>query len=170
MVPISPTKLQSGSGPVCSSSDRRGPPENNRFGPSANRCLAAAVTTAVTGISRRQSAITTSLLANFIAAPSARPAWPLRWSARRKAKARGQRATHLADTSQAHLPVQLGIRGLIDLPHAPLADEGGDGVVGEAGADFQRHRLWLDLSTQITPIIRCATSDQRRDGLSGVQR
>ncbi len=34
-----------------------------------------------------------------------------------------------------------GIGGLIDLAHAPLADEGGDVVVGESGADLERH--WL---------------------------
>ena len=32
-------------------------------------------------------------------------------------------------------------RGLIDLSHAPLADEGGDVVMGEAGADFEGHQL-----------------------------
>ena len=36
---------------------------------------------------------------------------------------------------ERHLPVQLRIGGLIDLAHAPLADEGGDVVVPEAGAD-----------------------------------
>ena len=29
--------------------------------------------------------------------------------------------------------------GLIDLAHTPLADEGGDVVVGETGADFEGH-------------------------------
>jgi hypothetical protein len=32
---------------------------------------------------------------------------------------------------QRDLPVELGIGGLIDLPHATLADEGGDVVVAE---------------------------------------
>ena len=36
---------------------------------------------------------------------------------------------------QRHLPVQLGIGGLIDLPHAPLADQGGDVVVAESVTD-----------------------------------
>ena len=33
----------------------------------------------------------------------------------------------------------LGIGGLIDLAHAPLADEGGHVVMRESGADFQSH-------------------------------
>ncbi len=33
------------------------------------------------------------------------------------------------------LPVQCGIDGLIDLAHAPLADEGGHVIVGDTGAD-----------------------------------
>ena len=47
----------------------------------------------------------------------------------------------LGQDLQRHLPVQLGIGGLIDLPHAPLADEGGDVVVGDARADGQGHGL-----------------------------
>ena len=43
---------------------------------------------------------------------------------------------------QRHLPVQLGIGGLIDLSHPALADEGGDVVVAESGADGQGHGLW----------------------------
>ena len=31
--------------------------------------------------------------------------------------------------------VELRVGGLVDLPHAPLANEGGDIVVAEAGAD-----------------------------------
>ena len=42
---------------------------------------------------------------------------------------------------QRHLAVQRGIGGLVDLPHAPLADEGGDIVVAEAGADCETHGL-----------------------------
>ena len=42
---------------------------------------------------------------------------------------------------QCHLPVQLGIGGLIDLSHTPLTNEGGDVVVAESGADFKSHRL-----------------------------
>ena len=38
---------------------------------------------------------------------------------------------------QRHLPVQFGIGGLADLAHAALADEGGDIVVAEAGADVE---------------------------------
>ena len=37
--------------------------------------------------------------------------------------------------------VQLRIGGLIDLAHPTLADEGGDLVVGESRADFERHGL-----------------------------
>ena len=60
MVGMSLTKLQSGSGPACSSPATRGPPENSRFGPSANRCLTAAVVTAATGIDSRQPATTST--------------------------------------------------------------------------------------------------------------
>ena len=42
------------------------------------------------------------------------------------------------------LPVQLGVRGLIDLAHAPLANEGGDMVVAESGADVESNDLLLD--------------------------
>ena len=41
----------------------------------------------------------------------------------------------LGQDLQRHLAVQLGVGGLIDLPHAALADEGGHVVVGDAGAD-----------------------------------
>ena len=41
---------------------------------------------------------------------------------------------------QRHLPVQLGIGGLIDLSHAALADKGGHVVMAESGTDFERHR------------------------------
>ena len=34
-----------------------------------------------------------------------------------------------------HLAVQLGVGGLVDLPHAALADEGSHVVMGEAGAE-----------------------------------
>ena len=54
IVGISLTKLQSGSGPEYKSPDSRGPPEKTRFGPSENRCLTAAVDTAVTGIRSKQ--------------------------------------------------------------------------------------------------------------------
>ena len=40
---------------------------------------------------------------------------------------------------QRHLAVELGIGGLIDLSHTPLADEGGDIVMAESGADSQGH-------------------------------
>ena len=33
------------------------------------------------------------------------------------------------------MAIQLGVSGLVDLPHAPLADEGGHVVVPEAGTD-----------------------------------
>ena len=42
----------------------------------------------------------------------------------------------LGQDFQRDLPVELGIGGLIDLAHTPLADKGGDVVVGEARADF----------------------------------
>ena len=34
------------------------------------------------------------------------------------------------------------IGGLIDLAHAPLANEGGDVIVAESGADGKGHRLF----------------------------
>ena len=40
---------------------------------------------------------------------------------------------------QRDVPAELGVGGAIHLPHAPLADEDGDVVVAEAGADVQRH-------------------------------
>ena len=36
---------------------------------------------------------------------------------------------------QGDLALELGVGGLIHLPHAALADEGGDVVVPESGAD-----------------------------------
>ena len=47
----------------------------------------------------------------------------------------------LRQDPERHLGVQLGIGGLVDLSHTPLADEGGDPVVGESGADVQGH--WI---------------------------
>ena len=54
-------------------------------------------------------------------------------------------------------PVQLGVGGPIDLPHAFLADKGGYVVVAEAGADFERHGVrllflqprWLTVPRQV---------------------
>ena len=40
-----------------------------------------------------------------------------------------------------HLPVQRRVGGSPDLAHPALADEGGDRVVAESGADVQRHEL-----------------------------
>ena len=54
----------------------------------------------------------------------------------------------LGQDLQRDLPVQLGIGGLIDLAHAPLADEGGHVVVGDAGADLQSHETGV-----IEPIL-----------------
>ena len=42
---------------------------------------------------------------------------------------------------QGDIAVELGVGGLIDLPHAPLADEGGHVVMAEAGAGAQGHDL-----------------------------
>ena len=60
---------------------------------------------------------------------SLKPRQPIRISGKR-----------LRQDLERHLPVQLGIGGLVDLPHASLADEGGDVVVAESGTDGQRHR------------------------------
>ena len=38
-------------------------------------------------------------------------------------------------------PVELGIGGLIDLAHAPLADEGGHVVMGDAVTDVHKKIL-----------------------------
>ena len=43
---------------------------------------------------------------------------------------------------ERHLPVQRGIGDLIDVAHAPLANEGGDIVVAESRADFESHEFW----------------------------
>ena len=40
---------------------------------------------------------------------------------------------------QGDVSAELGVGGAIDLPHAPLADEGGDVVMAEAGADGEGH-------------------------------
>ena len=52
--------------------------------------------------------------------------------------------------------VQLGIGGLIDLAHAPLADEGGDIVMGDAGADVQGHRQ-CRMYRRRSEVILCPT-------------
>ena len=41
---------------------------------------------------------------------------------------------------QGDLAVELRVGGLPDLAHAPFADEGGDVVVAEAGADSESHQ------------------------------
>ena len=40
-----------------------------------------------------------------------------------------------------HVPVQLGIGGLIDLAHAPLTNEGGHVVMAEPRTEFESHKL-----------------------------
>ena len=47
----------------------------------------------------------------------------------------------LGEHLERHFAVELGIGGQIDLAHAALADEGGDAVVAESGADLKGHRL-----------------------------
>ena len=69
MVGIPLTKLQFGSEPLCSSPNSNVPPEKTRFGPSENRCFTAAVSTAVIGISSRQSTMVATLVTVFIAVP-----------------------------------------------------------------------------------------------------
>ena len=56
------------------------------------------------------------------------PSQPIRISGKR-----------LGQDLERHLPVELGIGGLVDLAHAPLADEGGHVVMAEAATDVQRH-------------------------------
>ena len=73
-----------------------------------------------------------------ILAVTVEPCQPIRISGKR-----------LGQDLQCHLPVQLGIGGLIDLAHAPLADEGGDLVVAESGADGERHGGGLVDGTEI---------------------
>ena len=51
---------------------------------------------------------------------------------------------------QDDLAVQLGVGGLIDLSHTPLADEGGHVVVGDARADVESHRLLLRCENRAT--------------------
>ena len=43
---------------------------------------------------------------------------------------------------EPHIPSSPTIS--IHLPHPALADEGGDVVIAEAGADFKRHGLWME--------------------------
>ena len=43
---------------------------------------------------------------------------------------------------QRHLTLELRVGRLVDLAHPALADQGGDLVVAEPGADCKRHRLW----------------------------
>ena len=57
----------------------------------------------------------------------------------------------LGEDLQRHLPVQLGIGGLIDLAHPALANEGGDIVVAESGADVQGHSLMGFVEAHSTP-------------------
>ena len=45
----------------------------------------------------------------------------------------------LGEDLERHLPVELGLGGLVDLPHAPLADEGGHVVGAESGAGSESH-------------------------------
>ena len=47
----------------------------------------------------------------------------------------------LGEDLNRDLAVQLGIGGLIDLSHAPLADEGGHVVMADSGADCEGHRV-----------------------------
>ena len=47
----------------------------------------------------------------------------------------------LGEDLERNLALELGIGGLIDLPHAAFADLGGDGIGAEAGADGQGHEL-----------------------------
>ena len=51
---------------------------------------------------------------------------------------------------ELHLPVQLGISGLVDLPHAALADEGAHVVMAESRTDVQRHGSVLDVAAEQT--------------------
>lgn len=49
--------------------------------------------------------------------------------------------------------VQLGIGDPIDLAHAPLADEDGDVVMAESGADCEYHGLmWLIVVTRASRV------------------
>ena len=50
---------------------------------------------------------------------------------------------------QRDLAVELRVSGLVDLPHPALADEGGDVIVAESGADFNSHELCWDSPTKI---------------------
>ncbi len=45
---------------------------------------------------------------------------------------------------ERHLTLELGIGGLVDLSHAALADEGGDVVMAEPGADGERQERSLE--------------------------
>ena len=47
--------------------------------------------------------------------------------------------THTRLLSSTRFSRCRGVGGLVDLAHAPLADEGGDIVMAEAGADLKGH-------------------------------
>ena len=68
------------------------------------------------------------MLGWFIDASTLASRWEPRESIRISRKRLGQNL-------QRYLSPELGISGLIHLSHAPLADEGGHVVMGEAGAD-----------------------------------
>ena len=51
------------------------------------------------------------------------------------------RGERLGEDLQSYLPVQLGVGGLIDLSHAPLANEGSDIVMPESRSDLKGHRF-----------------------------
>ena len=44
---------------------------------------------------------------------------------------------------QRHVPIQLGVSRPIHFAHTPLANEGGDVMVAESGADGQGHELMV---------------------------
>ena len=58
------------------------------------------------------------------------------------------RAIVLEQSSERHLAVQLGVGGLVDLPHAPLTDEGGHVVVPYA---LESHVIRPETDEAIAP-------------------
>ena len=69
----------------------------------------------------------------------------------------------LSQYLQRDIAVELGVGGLPDLAHAPLADEGGHVVMAEAGADVHRHWPLLPATLQGDHDVRIRPLGARGD-------
>ena len=66
--------------------------------------------------------------------------------------------------------VQSGIGGLVDLAHPAFADVGGDVVVGESGADFQRHSFLLADRATSSQLDQLGLPDVQTSRLEAMRR